>query len=85
MRFENVRFAYKSDEVLKGLSFEAKEGEMTALVGESGSGKSTIARLIAHYYDVSQGVIRIGGQDIRELSLDILNHQVAYVSQELFL
>ncbi len=83
--FENVRFAYKSDEVLKGLSFEAKEGEMTALVGESGSGKSTIARLIAHYYDISQGVIRIGGQNIREISLDTLNHQIAYVSQELFL
>lgn len=83
--FENVRFSYRSDEVLKGISFTAKEGQKTALVGESGSGKSTIARLIAHYYDISQGEIRIGGQDIREIPLDVLNRQIAYVSQELFL
>ncbi len=83
--FETVHFGYKSDEVLKGISFTAREGEMTALVGESGSGKSTIARLIAHYYDVNSGRITLGGQDIRDMSLDALNGQIAYVSQELFL
>ena len=83
--FERVRFGYKSDAVLKGLSFTAKEGQMTALVGESGSGKSTVARLLAHYYDVNSGAITLGGQDIRHMSLDALNAQIAYVSQELFL
>ena len=85
VRFEQVRFAYKSDEVLKGVSFTAREGQMTALVGESGSGKSTIARLLSHYYDVSAGEITIGGQSLRNMSLDALNREVAYVSQELFL
>lgn len=83
--FDQVRFAYKSDEVLKGISFTAHEGQMTALVGESGSGKSTIARLLSHYYDVSAGKITIGGQNLQKMSLDALNREVAYVSQELFL
>jgi energy-coupling factor transport system ATP-binding protein len=83
--FDNVRFAYKGDEVLKGISFTANEGEMTALVGESGSGKSTVARLIAHYYDTNSGTISIGGQNIDSMPLDCLGNEVAYVSQELFL
>jgi energy-coupling factor transport system ATP-binding protein len=83
--FDKVRFAYKGDEVIKGISFTANEGQMTALIGESGSGKSTVARLIAHYYDVNSGSIKIGGQDIRDLSLATLGDQVSYVSQELFL
>ncbi len=85
VEFENVRFSYKGDEALKGISFTAREGEMTALVGASGSGKSTMARLIAHYYDTDSGCIKIGGQDISEMSLDNLGKEVAYVSQELFL
>ena len=83
--FEKVHFGYKSDEVLKGVSFSAREGQMTALVGASGSGKSTIARLLAHYYDVNSGRIALGGQDIQDMSLDALNGQISYVSQELFL
>ena len=83
--FEKVHFGYKSDEVLKGVSFTAREGQMTALVGASGSGKSTIARLLAHYYDVNTGRIALGGQDIQDMSLDALNGQISYVSQELFL
>ena len=83
--FEKVHFGYKSDEVLKGVSFTAYEGQMTALVGASGSGKSTIARLLAHYYDVNSGRITLGGQDIQDMSLDALNGQISYVSQELFL
>jgi len=85
IEFDNVRFAYKGDEVLKSVSFVAKEGEMTALVGASGSGKSTIARLIAHYYDTDSGIIRIGGQDICSMDLGTLGNEVAYVSQDLFL
>ncbi len=85
IRFENVRFAYKGDEVIKGISFTANEGEMTAIVGESGSGKSTVARLIAHYYDAASGIISIGGQRIDSMSLETLGNEIAYVSQELFL
>ncbi|MCR4932977.1 MAG: ATP-binding cassette domain-containing protein [Lachnospiraceae bacterium] len=83
--FNCVHFSYKADEVLSGISFTAKEGQMTALVGESGSGKSTIARLIAHYYDINSGEILIGGQNICDMSLDALGKEVSYVSQELFL
>jgi energy-coupling factor transport system ATP-binding protein len=85
VEFRNVRFSYKGDEALRGITFTAKEGEMTALVGASGSGKSTIARLISHYYDTDSGTIRIGGQDISSMSLENLGKEVAYVSQELFL
>ncbi len=85
VRFENVRFAYGGDEVLRGISFTAEEGKMTALVGESGSGKSTVARLLSHYYDADAGDITIGGQSVRDMTLDALNREVAYVSQELFL
>lgn len=83
--FEDVRFGYGNDEVIKGVSFTAQAGSMTALVGASGSGKSTVARLIAHQYDVESGRIMIGGQDVRDLTLEALNDEVSYVSQELFL
>lgn len=83
--FENVRFTYKEEEVLHGISLKVPEGSLTALVGESGSGKSTLAKLLVHYYDVDSGAVRIGGQDIREMSLEALNDQISYVSQEQFL
>jgi ATP-binding cassette subfamily B protein len=54
-------------------------------VGESGSGKSTLAKLLVHYYDLNSGNIKIGGQDITDMSLEALNDQVAFVSQEQFL
>ena len=85
IEFRNVRFAYKDLEVLKDVSFMAQERQMTALVGASGSGKSTAAKLLVHYYDVSGGEVLIGGQNIREMSLEALNEQIAYVSQDVFL
>ncbi|MGP1576922.1 MAG: ABC transporter ATP-binding protein/permease [Treponema sp.] len=85
IEFRNVRFAYKDLEVLKDVSFTAHERQMTALVGASGSGKSTAAKLLVHYYDVSGGEVLIGGQNIREMSLEALNEQIAYVSQDVFL
>ncbi len=85
IEFRDVRFAYKDLEVLKDVSFTAKERQMTALVGASGSGKSTAAKLLVHYYDVSGGGVLIGGQNIREMSLETLNEQIAYVSQDVFL
>ena len=83
--FEDVCFAYQEDEVLHGVSLTTPEGSLTALVGESGSGKSTLAKLLVHYYDVAGGSIRVGGQDIREMSVEALNDQISYVAQEQFL
>ena len=85
IEFRNVRFAYKDLEVLKDVSFMVQERQMTALVGASGSGKSTAAKLLVHYYDVSGGEVLIGGQNIRDMSLEALNEQIAYVSQDVFL
>ena len=83
--FENVRFSYRDNEVIKGVSFRAEQGKTTALVGHSGSGKSTLAKLLVHYYDVSEGHIRIGNTDLCDTSLEQLNAHIAYVSQEVFL
>lgn len=83
--FEDIHFAYKEEEVLHGVSLQAREGSLTALVGESGSGKSTLAKLLVHFYDATDGSIKIGGQDIRDMSLEALNNEISYVSQEQFL
>ncbi len=83
--FENVRFAYNEDEVIHGVSLHIPEGTLTALVGESGSGKSTLAKLLVHYYDITEGSIKLGGQDIREMSVEALNNEISYVAQEQFL
>ena len=85
VEFNDVHFGYEDKEVLHGVSLSLKQGTTTALVGESGSGKSTIAKLLVHYYDLDSGVISIGGQDITDMSLESLNDQVAFVSQEQFL
>ena len=83
--FEKVRFSYQGKEVMKSVDLVAREGEVTALVGPSGSGKTTVARLLAHDYDVEYGSITIGGQDIRGLSPKAHSDQIAVVSQDLFL
>ena len=85
VKFEDVRFAYKEQEVLHGVSLELQEGSLTALVGESGSGKSTLAKLLVHYYDINGGKITLGGQDITDMSIEALNDRISYVSQEQFL
>ena len=96
--FAHVSFAYYktvpgpdgqpqtvSEPVLQDISFTARAGEKTALVGESGSGKSTLAKLLVHYYDVVDGAITIGGQDLREMSLEALNDHISYVAQDQYL
>lgn len=82
---ENVTFGYKEDEVLHGINMQIQQGTVNALVGPSGSGKSTIAKLIASLWDTKGGSIKIGGVDIRELSLEEYNRRVAYVSQDNYL
>lgn len=81
----DVTFGYHEKEVLHGVNMQIKEGTVNALVGPSGSGKSTIAKLIASLWDVKSGSIRIGGVDIRELSLEEYHRKVAYVSQDNYL
>jgi ATP-binding cassette subfamily B protein len=83
--FDNVRFAYHQEEVLRGVSFRTVPGQVTAIVGPSGSGKSTIARLLAGFWDVSGGSVRFGGRDLREIPLVQFSRYVSYVSQDNFL
>lgn len=85
--FHNVSFSYEADgrKILDGVSFTARQGEITALVGPSGAGKSTIAELIPRFWDVTEGSIEIGGVDIRDLSIHDLMEQMAFVFQESFL
>ena len=85
VEFKNIHFSYKDQEVLHGVNLSLEQGKTTALVGESGSGKSTLAKLLVHYYDLDSGEITIGGNDITHMTLETLNDQVAYVSQEQFL
>lgn len=85
IKFENVKFGYEDKEILHGVNLDLKQGSTTALVGESGSGKSTLAKLLVHYYDLNDGKITIGGQDITDMSLEALNNEVSYVAQEQFL
>ncbi len=82
---ENVSFAYKdNNKVLKNVNIKI-DGNFTALVGPSGSGKSTIAKLIARFWDVSDGKLCIGGVDIRKIPLKQLSKCISFVSQDNFL
>ena len=85
VEFQDVTFAYEKETVVDHVSLTIQEGQKTALVGESGSGKSTLARLLVHYYDAGEGTIRVGGQDICQMSLEALNNQISYVAQEQYL
>ena len=83
--FDNVSFSYDDHEVLSGVSFTAKEGEITALVGPSGSGKSTCARLAARLWDVTGGSIRVGGVDISTVDPEVLLTDYSMVFQDVVL
>lgn len=82
LRFENVRFSYGDQEVIKGIDLMVAKGQVIALVGNSGGGKSTLANLIPRFFDVTGGCIRIGGIDIREYAVADLRRQIAIVTQE---
>jgi ATP-binding cassette subfamily B protein len=86
VEFAKVNFAYRPEEpVLRGLSFVAEPGKMTALVGPSGGGKSTILNLILRLYEVNSGTIAIDGQDIAGVSRESLRRHIGYVGQDVFL
>lgn len=85
LELNHVYFQYDGDPVLKDVSFSVPERGIVALVGPSGSGKSTILSLIARFWDVDQGAIRIGGFDIRELRSEDLLHLISFVFQDVHL
>ena len=85
LELRDVRFGYREKEVLHGVSMSIPEGSFVAFVGPSGSGKSTIARLIASLWDVTDGSIRMGGQDIRQIPQEAYADRIAFVSQDNYL
>lgn len=88
IQLKDVSFSYGGSdgkEVLHHLDLTIPQGEFIALVGPSGGGKSTIARLVARFWDVTHGAITLGGRDIRELPLKQLSREISYVTQDNFL
>ncbi|THD82062.1 MAG: ATP-binding cassette domain-containing protein [Phenylobacterium sp.] len=87
IRFERVGFSYSAagPPALSEIDFEIRRGETVALVGPSGGGKTTILNLIPRFYDVTSGVVRVDGHDLREVTLASLRDQIALVTQEPFL
>ena len=83
--FDNVGFSYDDHQVLHGVSFTAKEGEVTALVGPSGSGKSTCARLSARLWEIDEGSIKVGGVDIKSVDPEVLLTDYSMVFQDVVL
>lgn len=86
IEFENVRFSYVAgEEVLKGISFRAVEGETIAIVGATGAGKSTIINLLNRSYEIDSGRILVDGIDVKDVTLRSLRAQIAIVLQDVFL
>ncbi|WP_394271552.1 ABC transporter ATP-binding protein [Anaerococcus nagyae] len=86
IELQDVKFGYDEEkEILHGISLNIMEGSTVAFVGSSGSGKSTLAKLIAGYWDITEGSIKIGGYDIKDIPLKQLYSMTAFVSQDNFL
>ena len=85
IEFAGVSFAYEKRDVLKNISFKIPADSMTALVGASGSGKTTIANLIARFWDVQEGEVRVGGVNVKAMSCDSLLKNISMVFQKVCL
>ncbi|WP_144224034.1 ABC transporter ATP-binding protein [Mesorhizobium amorphae] len=85
IEFSDVSFAYGDRRALADVSFRCAPGETTALVGPSGSGKTTIIRLIARFFDVDRGAVRVGGIDVRDLDQEALMDDIAIIFQDVYL
>jgi ATP-binding cassette subfamily B protein len=84
VRFEAVRFGYRATAVLPGLDLTIPAGQTVALVGATGAGKTTVARLLARFYDPDQGSVRLDGVDLRDVPDQVLRREIVLVTQENF-
>jgi subfamily B ATP-binding cassette protein MsbA len=82
IQFEHINFSYGEKPILRDINLTVKAGQLVALVGSTGSGKTTLANLLPRFYDPQSGAVRIGGTDIREVSVKELRNQIAIVTQE---
>jgi ATP-binding cassette, subfamily B, bacterial IrtB/YbtQ len=85
LEFESVTFRHGDRTVIDDMSLSVPEGQRLAVVGPSGTGKSTLLQLLARFYDVDEGVVRVGGVDVRAISTEALMEQIAIVFQEVYL
>lgn len=85
IEFKNVSFGYEDYQVIKDVSFTAKQGEVTALIGASGSGKTTLTKLAARFWDIHEGKILLGGEDISEVDPETLLKNFSIVFQDVVL
>ncbi|MEG2460767.1 MAG: ABC transporter ATP-binding protein [Clostridia bacterium] len=87
IEFKNVSFNYakNADPVLKNISFKVEEGETLAIIGGTGCGKTTLLELMLRFYDTTKGEVLIGGQNVKDLSLEALRSMIGYVPQKAFL
>lgn len=83
--FENVTFSYGKKKILQNVSLQIADKTTTAIIGPSGSGKTTLCNLIARFWDVEEGAIKIGGQDVRDYTLEALMEQISMVFQNVYL
>lgn len=85
IEFNNVRFSYENKEILHGISVKLPDKTTTAVIGPSGSGKTTLCNLVARFWDVDSGSVKIGGKDVREYTLESLMEQISMVFQNVYL
>lgn len=85
IEFENVGFSYEKRKILKNINVKMKDKSMIAVVGPSGSGKTTMCNLIARFWDVNEGSIKIGGYDVKKYTLESLMNQISMVFQNIYL
>lgn len=85
IKFKNVSFKYREEEILKNVDLDIPAGSTVALMGTTGSGKTSIINLLGRYYDVSEGKVLIDGIDVRNIKLDILRNAISIVPQDVFL
>lgn len=84
IKFEDVTFAYENKEILKGVSFEIKEGEKVAIIGKTGAGKTTLSSILMRLYPIKQGKVLVDGHQIEEISIKSIRENITYISQNTY-